>query len=145
MRLHYSGRNSKLKSAIRKANEILENPSFYEKIGSRESFDNTTLSPSEIAVRIEEWEHPVQIRTYWNPFGTANAKTGNSKYFTVNTAKLKRSKKSIVNTLVHEYVHAVDFGEDGKLEFTHVDNDNRHGDEDDTAPWAIGEIAKQMV
>tara|TARA_R110000744_G_C19261841_1_gene551456 strand:+ start:159 stop:593 length:435 start_codon:yes stop_codon:yes gene_type:complete len=144
MRLKYLGKNSKLKDAVNTANQILENPEFYSRIREKVDFDNTILSAIEVAKRIENFNTSVEIKTWWNPFGSANAKTGNSNAISINTAKLKRTKKSIVNTLIHEYIHAVDYGNDGKLEFTHVDNEN-NGEEDNTAPWAIGEIAKNMV
>ena len=145
MKLNYIGRKSKLKEAVNFANEILNNSHFYSAIGNRTRFDNTELSPSVIAERIRDWEKPVHVRTYWRPFGDSNAKTGRSSHISMNTAKLNRSKKYIVNTLIHEYVHAVDFGDDGQLEYTHVDNDNTNGKENNSAPWAIGKIAEQMV
>jgi len=147
MRIVYRKRNKRLQLAVEKTNEILETSTFYEAVINCKTFDNSKLSPKEIGGLIKDYRDKVYIRTYWNPFGRANAKTGNGTKISVNTAKLRRSKKSIVNTLVHEYVHCVDFGTKNKeelLRFTHYDNRN-DGDENNTAPWKIGRIASLLV
>ena len=146
MRLRYLGKHTKLKTAVTKANEVLGNEDFYHRIQQCSKFDNTKLTPTQIAGTIKAFDQHVNIRTWWNPFSSANAKTGNSKTISMNTAKIKKRRKLkyIVNTLVHEYVHAVDFENGRPLDFTHVDNEN-DGEEDNTAPWAIGKIAEDMV
>tara|TARA_R110002096_G_scaffold275915_4_gene469630 strand:+ start:2424 stop:2876 length:453 start_codon:yes stop_codon:yes gene_type:complete len=149
MRLKYFGRNRKLKKAVRIANQIFNDDLLYEKIKEHQQFDNTGLTNAEISNIIYNFSLEVRIKGYWWPFGVANASTGSYSLIKVNTGKLRRTNKSIVNTIAHEYVHSVDFWykksiNSNELLFTHVDNEN-NGEEDNTAPWAIGSIVKDMV
>ena len=45
--------------------------------------------------------------------------------------------------MMHEGTHAVDLL-NGNWDFTHVDNRN-DGEEDNTAPWAIGALAERLA
>ena len=73
-------------------------------------------------------------------------KTGNCSSISINLSKINRKIKvnKIVNTLIHEYVHAVDYGYHS-LDFTYVDNSNSNGEGNNTAPWAIENFAFKMV
>lgn len=144
MKLVFKGRNRKLIAAVRSANEILQMPEFYKQIAAKGKFDNSDIPAAEIAQLIQNFPADVTVLTWWNKLSTANARTNNAKFIEINKAKLRRAKKSIVNTLIHELVHAIDFA-NGGLDFTHVDNSNDNGEEDNTAPWFIGKIAEDLV
>ena len=146
MKLKYKGRNRTLIKTSVIANKILNDTSFYNEISAIPKFDNTSptdLKPSDIANLLKTFPKKVYIKTYIAPFG-ANAKTKRSKYFKINLSRLGRKEFEIVRTMIHEFVHCVDFSLK-EYKFTHNDNHNEHGDEDNTAPWAIGAISEKYA
>jgi hypothetical protein len=146
MKLRYKGRNKNILKALKVANGILNNPEFYRRIDAFGQFDNTEpsdLSAAKISSFIKNHPKKVFVKTYLGKPGT-NAKTGRSTSFKLNRLRLGRPINNIAKTMIHEYVHCVDFALKG-YGFTHVDNDNSDGDEDNTAPWAIAQIAFEMM
>jgi len=134
--------------AVDKANEILNNPVFFEQVEKLAPFDNTKFTPAQIADLLRKSNQEIQIKTYWsfNPFRPStcvNATTVSATLIKVNTRCFSNDLKTAVNTLVHESTHALDFL-DGKWDFTHVDNGN-DGEENNTVPWAIGTLAEKFV
>lgn len=83
----------------------------------------------------------IEVEGYWNPLGIANAKTVAT--IKINTTKLNRSHQSITNTVIHEFVHAVDWRTNKKWGYSHAGNSP--DGQDYTAPWVIGAIAESMV
>ncbi len=148
MKLLFKGDQTNIKLAVDKANEILNNPLFWEEVGKLPKFDNTDLSSLQIADILRKANQEIQIKTYWsfNPFRPrtcVNAKTVSATLIKINTRCFSNDLKTAVNTLVHESTHAGDFL-DGKWDFTHVDNAN-DGEENNTAPWAIGKLAEKFI
>jgi hypothetical protein len=141
VQLKYEGKNKKIKFALAEANRILANTAFYESVKNIEKFDFTTFSGDKIANEMKSINKVIKVEGYWNPFSKANAKT--QDIVQVNTAKLNRSWKSIINTLVHETVHAVDWHTNNNFDYTH--NGQSPDGQDKTAPWVIGQIAEDMV
>lgn len=145
MKLIYQKRNKRIKKAVQSANEVLSNPEFFRSISQLPQMDNTPLSSKEIADLLKNHNQPVYVKRFWRPYSRTNAITAGYKFIKLNSLNLRnRSNKSIVNTIIHEYIHAVDFF-DGSLNFTHHDNSNPHGEEDNTAPWRIGKLAEDFV
>lgn len=140
--------------AVAKANEILANPAFYEAIAQLPQFDNTSLTSVEIADIFRNSTQEIVITTYWHknifrPRICVNATTGSATSIKINRRCFSKDLTRGVNTLIHESVHAADFAYKNarglsKLSFTHVDNRN-DGEEDNTAPWAIGALAEKFV
>jgi hypothetical protein len=148
MKLIFKGSQSNIKVAVDKANEILSNPIFWDQVEKLPQFDNTKLTSAQIADILRKTNQDIQIKTYWsfNPFRPrtcVNATTVSATLIKINTRCFSNDLKTAVNTLVHESTHAADFL-DGKWDFTHVDNANQ-GEENNTAPWAIGELAEKFV
>ncbi|MDG1332462.1 MAG: hypothetical protein P8P74_09035 [Crocinitomicaceae bacterium] len=146
MKLRYKGRNANIKKAMKIANKILNDQEFYKKIDSFGQFDNTEpldLSSVQISSFIKNHSKSVYVKTYIGKPGT-NAKTNRSTNFKLNRINLGRPTNKIVRTMIHEYVHCIDFSL-RDFKFTHVDNDNSTGDENNTAPWAIAQIAFEMI
>lgn len=141
VQLNYTGKNDSIISVVKQANIVLNDLNFYKKIDSIQSFDNSDYSGEKISFEIKNLNQIIQIKSYWNPFGFANAKT--VSVIKLNTAKLKRSQKSILNTLIHETVHAVDWKTNNKWDYTH-DGNSPNG-QNDTAPWVIGKIAADLT
>jgi hypothetical protein len=148
MKLIFKGSQTNIIDAVNKANEILSNNAFWEQVEKLPQFDNTKLTPAQIADILRTSDQEIQIKTYWsfNPFRPrtcVNATTVSATLIKINTRCFSDDLKTAVNTLVHESTHAADFL-DGKWDFTHVDNSN-DGEEDNTAPWAIGQLAEKFV
>lgn len=148
MELFYNGSEKHIENAVNKANDILRNPLFYEEIEKLHRFDNTKLTPKQIAEIMEDSNQQILIKTYWymNPFKPrtcVNATTVNANLIKLNTRCFSSDLKTAVNTLIHECTHAADIL-DNHWDFTHVDNDNS-GEENNTAPWAIGALAEKFV
>ncbi len=148
MKLIFNGTEAHIKLAVDKTNEIFQNPAFFEAIARMPKMDNTDFTSEEIAGILKNSTQQVKIETYWkiNPFKPwtcVNAETSSASLIRINTRCFSSDLKTGVNTLVHESVHAIDLA-DGNLDFNHVDNRN-DGEEDNTAPWAIGELAKGFV
>ena len=141
VQLHYSGSNQKIIAAVAEANRILSNPDFYKRIDTVQRFDNSTYNGLQVSNEIKNLNRTIEVEDYWNPFGIANAKT--VSVIKLNTAKLRRSHKSITNTVIHETVHAVDWWTNEKWDYTH--DGNSPDGQDYTAPWVIGAIGESMV
>jgi hypothetical protein len=140
-RLHYGGANKKLMEAVNKANQILTDSIFYQQITLINHFDNSEYSGSKIAQEIHKLNRTVEVGTYWNFLSKATGKTVSK--IKINTAKLNRPFAEIVNTLIHESIHAVDFLTNEEWDYTH-DGNSADG-QDKTAPWIIGDIAEKIV
>lgn len=144
--LVYNGRNENISEAVKKANEILNNGSFYDEIRKIQKFDNSKLTGQEIGERIEKANQQIKIVRRIKPI--ANASTKRSDKIKISRSKFgkdssgKFNLSTAVNTLIHETVHAVDFLNKGN-EFTH--NGNKPAGQKNTAPWIIGAIAENMV
>jgi len=148
MMLIYYDNNITIKLAVSEANKVLQNPLFFKALEILPKFNNTILTPREIAYIIQNSTTEVRIKTYWSvnplkPWNCVNATTPSFDLIKINTRCFSSYLKTGVNTLIHESVHAADLL-NGKLDFTHVDNRN-DGEEDNTAPWAIGRLAEKFV
>ena len=148
MKLIFHGSEANIKVAVDKANAILNNPAFWDEVEKLPQFDNTALTPFEIAKVLQEANQEIMIVTYWRwnplrPRTCVNATTVSATKIKINTRCFSHDLKTAVNTLVHEATHAGDFL-NGQWDFTHVDNGN-DGEEDNTAPWAIGALAEKFV
>ena len=144
MQLSYSGSKNHIHNAVAKANEILSNPMFDQQIAQHPQMDNTTWTSAQIADYLRNASQKITVDTDWKPrfLSKANVTTGGPNLTKLNTARFSRNVKYGVRTLIHECVHAADYL-DGKLDFTHFDNDP--DGEDNTAPWVIGAIAFSIV
>jgi hypothetical protein len=144
--LNYTGNNDYYKKVINKANAILNSGEFYTRIANRNQFDSTKLSPIEIANLMKDCNNTIQVDTYWyiNPFKPRNcvyANTKSNRLISINRRCFSDNIDEAVNTLIHEVVHTIDYN-NGTLEFTHS---YKPTGQENTAPWAIGQIAQDLV
>lgn len=141
MKLVYQGKNKAIKKAVKKANEILQSPSFYEKVMSLPQMSNTSLTSAEIATILHENNQQVVIESYWNPFSAAT-KISKPCFFKVNTYNLSLITAFAVNTLINEAILAVASKCDGlcfeKTNYEEMESPN-------VFPWRIGEIAEILT
>ena len=146
IQLHYSGTNQKIIKAISEANKILSNEEFYKRIESIQKFDNTSYTGQQIVKEMKAIK-TIEVTEYYKKHTKTNAKTQTE--ICMNTAKLDRysdelkNLASLVNTLIHESVHAVDWLTNKHWDYTHK------GQKEEippiSAPYIIGAIAESMV
>lgn len=136
--LLYTGRNTSIRQAVEKANEILASDAFYEMIAALPQLTNTDLSSREVATILRETERNITVATFWSPFSPATKMT-HEQQFRVNTKKISPVTAFAVNTLVNETIQTVSFWS-GTLDFQTVDSESE--EHDNCLPWRIGELAE---
>lgn len=143
MNITYVGDLSQVKLAVQDANEVLFTDTFYSQIRILSKFNCTQHTPSEIADIIKTSSLKVEVKTYRPKWAYSKVagffirKFPNTLF--LNNRKLYRDTTSITNTIIHEYVHAVDFNQHGEFRFTHDCTLNN------TAPYVLGQIAELIV
>lgn len=149
MKIIYYGKKQKILDAVDYINDLFEEQEFWKAISEKESFDYSSYSPTQIADFMKDKEKVVEVKLYrprWPRHRKTNAYT-DPNYPNVlfyNSKKLWRSVGNIVNTIVHEYVHSVDFTEDNN---EHVDYG--HGSQSSSGKWSsapywIGDLAENF-
>jgi hypothetical protein len=144
MKVIYNGTHDKVITCTEFINDLFNTDILYNSIIKKDSFTHTEYKPKDIASIMKKDDTEIQIKLYKskNPFTNSNAYV-NRKYpntLFLNTRKLWRDKKEIVNTIVHECVHVIDYSENGKIDFGH--GDNYPNGKEDSAPYWIGNEAK---
>lgn len=145
MRIIYRGDLSQVHLAVEDANDILNSNSFYEAISQYRNFNCTKMSPSQIAEIIKDSTLEVEAEDYrprWpysKVLGYFTKKKPNNIF--LNRRKLYRNTESISNTIIHEYVHAVD----NDFDDTIIDFGHNCGTFKSTAPYVIGKIAEAII
>lgn len=138
VRLVYPGTVRKAKEAVKKANEILGNPEFYDQIRGYRTFDTTDLSPEVIAGMMEDGDHRITVDLSVLILNT-KAASSSPERITLSYWNFSTHLPSAVNTLIHETVNAMDrFRNQAK-------NKPLENRPQPTAPWVIGAIAEIMV
>ena len=145
MKINYKGNFEQVKLAVEDANEILYSSNIYDLIKQFEEFNCAKKTPAEIAEILRDTDLEVEVGIY-KPRWVYSKVMG---YFVrnrpnnifLNSRKLYRDTNSITNTIVHEYVHAVDNRNNNDLiEFGH-----NCGTYTNTAPYVIGNIAEIII
>lgn len=149
MKITYAGKKQKLEDAINYIDDLFDDQDFWQAISDKESFDHSSHSPSQIATYMRDKVESVEVKLYrpsWPRHRKTNAYTDkrypNTLFY--NSKKLWRSVGSIVNTIVHEYVHSVDFTEDGNTHTDYGHGSQSSAGKSDTAPYWIGNLAQQF-
>lgn len=146
MQVVYDGKNEKVKECVEFINDLFDSDFFYKSVADKDSFTHTDYEPSIVAALMKEDGNQTIVKLYksFNPWTKANAyvspKYRNTLF--LNTRKLWRNNEDIINTIVHECVHVVDFSENGKTDFGH--GDNYSNGKENSAPYWIGEFAKKI-
>lgn len=147
-RISYNGTIQIITDAIQDAVFILENETFHEALIAKTSFENSNASGKIISGLIKDSNIQAIVETYKPfpipPWSRANAYTKPSepnKIF-LNRRKLNRSIESIAATIVHEYVHLIDYA-NSDYEFGHGDNSSVN--KENTAPYWIDILAYEIL
>ncbi|MFE8598935.1 hypothetical protein [Archangium violaceum] len=133
--------------AVAFANKLSFMEGFWQEIAEAEQFAYTTVTPAAIAERMRACTDVVNIlHVKKRPITTAVTDPGMPFTIYVNTRRFhNRRVRDKVNTLVHEFVHNVDFFRDGaqskRWNYTHWVEDHR--DRPKTAPYWIGNLAER--
>ncbi len=135
--LHYSGSQTALIKAVKKANEILAADAFYERIAALPQAKGINLPSDEIASILKNTDQKIQISVYWNPFGKPSKKA-NKNMLKVNSSRLSKVTAFAVHTLIHETILSLGFL-NNKSSFVERE---RTSNVSETLPWKIGEIAE---
>lgn len=145
MKVEFDGNWQIVTDATMHANQLLANPTFYARIREHPQFDYTNVSPRDVADLMEQAAITLHVRLYkslnrWSPvLGREDPRFPDDVF--LNTRKLDRSMASIVGTILHEAVHAVDAR--SPLDFGHGGNSS--DGKDNSAPYWIGNLAISMV
>lgn len=139
-------RNTKLKAAIESANTLLTIDQFYDDIRGK-TFDKATCSGDRIAVRLKEFHKSntfkiVEYRSFFPSAVNAYVNNNDPKTIHINTRNLGRSLASIIATVIHELVHAVDIFD---LIHSYGHGDNSSAGKNNCAPNWIGNRSKSYV
>lgn len=140
VRLIYLGRIKKIRMAVRKANEILNDPEFYNLIRDYKKFGED-LPPEVIAQLMEENNHEIVVRvSFLMPIRVASTRSAST--IRLSYWNMSNDLPVAVNTIIHETVKAMDYLHSA----LHNKRDMMiHNHEGQTAPWVIGAIAEIMV
>ncbi len=146
MSVIYTGNKQKIIDAVDYVNDLFEDESFWLEISKKDLFDNASHSPSEIANLMKGKTDNVEVKLYrpqWPRDRNTNAYTS-VRYPNVlfmNSKKLWRNIGSMVNTIVHEYVHSVDLTDgDPSIDYGHGSQSSVG--KKNTAPYWIGNLAE---
>lgn len=141
IKLFYKGKNYAIINAVKKANEILQNPAFYERVASLPQMLNTEISSREIAMILKESNQEIQIESFWNPF-SKTTQNKQSYLFRVNTYNLSCITAFAVNTIINETILSVAL-KHKELNFEATNFDEM--EHPNVFPWRIGEIAEILT
>jgi hypothetical protein len=144
IKVEFDGNWQIVVDATMHANQLLGDPTFYARIREHLQFDYTNVSPRDIANLMEQAALTLRVRLY-KSFPLSPVLGYEDRRFPddvfLNTRKLDRSMASIVGTILHEAVHAVDAR--SPLDFGHGRNSS--AGKDNSAPYWIGNLAISMV
>ncbi len=145
MKINYKGNYEQVKLAVEDANEVLYSNEFYELIRQHTNFNCSKKTPQEIADIIQNTSLEVEVKLYKPRWRFSKVlgyfvKSKPNNLF-LNSRKLYRDTSSISNTIVHEYVHAVDNNFDNTI----IDFGHNCGTLKNTAPYVIGNIAEIII
>jgi hypothetical protein len=140
----YNGSLNSVKEAVTAANQLLNNSQFYDDIRIHPSFDYTDVSPSIIADLIQNSNVAMRVIMYRarsrRVYGYDDYR--NPDIIHINIRRNAWSNGSLVNTMIHETVHAVD-NYNSQYGFGHgVNSSNNKGN---SAPYWIGNLAEKII
>jgi hypothetical protein len=141
--IHYKGNLEKIRTAVSCANSIFQDPLFYQTIRGSEGFDMADISTAQIADLIYTSELSMRVVMYIaSPRVHGYDDSHNPDLIHINVFRGDWTISSIVNTIVHQTVHAVNSEHPG-FKFVHGDR-NGMGKEN-TAPYWIASCAEEMI
>lgn len=149
MKINYSENNELIRKAVEKANFVLENQNFHQELlSAQNNFDHSNVNGEVISdlIKATKIEATVEIYTSKWPWSRVNGYTvddGKNKIF-LNNRKLNGAldELDLAATLVHEFIHLVDFENDNFF-FGHEGNTSNG--KDNTAPYWIDSLTEKIL
>jgi hypothetical protein len=141
IKLIYQGNNFTIAKTITKANEILQNPTFYDKVASLPQMSNTDLSSQEIAAILRENNQEIAVQSFWNPF-SKSTKILQPCLFKVNSYNLSGTTSFAVNTIINQTLLSLAPKCDALL---FEEMDFYEEEYDNVFPCRIGEVAEILI
>jgi hypothetical protein len=135
--------------AVGFANQLLNDPMFYSNIAAKGHFDLSTasaavvaevLQSSNLVFAVELFYPNLLTFKYRKTLAYTDSRFPNRLF--LNFKKLNRTAESIVATIIHESVHAVD---DATQMYTFGHGNNSAVGKENTAPYWIGNLAHSML
>lgn len=151
MKTIYTGKNEKIRAAVAYINnDLAHNQEFWNDIRAHEGFDHAERTPAEIVQSMQEKEKPSEVKVYTpsrfsrvvNRSTIAYVSPSRPHTLYYNSYKLFRNIEKIVNTIVHEYVHSVDWSEEHSRSIDYGHAGNSSAGKQNTAPYWIGKLAE---
>ena len=141
--------SEKLMEAVQNANKVLDNLDFYKRISVIKTFDYSEITGDILSAIIKnsKIEAEVIIKKPLNPFSSATAftkpKLPNSIFIYSSYLKSRNSSVTdIVATLVHEYIHLIDYNE---LDYDFGHGSNRREGKENSVPYLIESIVRDLI
>ena len=149
MKIVYIGKKQKILDAVNYVNDLFDEDEFWKAIEDKENFDYSVYSAKEIAGFMRGKEKAVEVKLYrpsWPRHRKTNAYTDPNypNILFYNSKKLWRGIGNIVNTIVHEYVHSVDFTEDNSSRVDYGHGSQSSSGKGNAAPYWIGNLAEKF-
>ena len=137
----YNGSINDLKTATQKANNLFNDPQFLQEIVNKGRFDKATIDAGQIVDCIKKSKMQARVVTYRSPRRSVYGydDPNNPDLLHINLWRNEWNIGSLVNTIVHEAIHAVN-SEFPKYSFGHGDNSSVG--KGNTAPYWIGALAE---
>jgi hypothetical protein len=145
MRINYKGNYSQIITAVEDANDVLNSEDFYQLISNHGDFNCSDLSSKDISDIIKNSPLEIEVKIYKPRWSYSKVlgyfiKSKPNNVF-LNSRKIYRNTDSITNTIIHEYVHAVDNNHNtNAIEFGHTCESFAN-----TAPYIIGSYAELLI
>jgi hypothetical protein len=139
----YKGNLEKIKTAVACANSLLKDPKFYQNIREHNAFDMADVSPLRVAELIREAEIPMRIVMYIaSPRVHGYDDIFNPDLIHINVFRSDWTISGIVNTIIHQVVHAVN---DAFPQYSFGHGDRNSPGKENTAPYWIASCAEGML
>lgn len=142
-----------INDAVKFCNELAANQSFWDTIAEKDKFDySEEYLPKDIAEAMRSYMDPVEVVLYQKPWWlpwwhrNTNAYTDpkSKDVIFINSRRMNRSLASICNTIVHEFVHVIDFCHDGDHGVNYGHGSQGSSGKKNTAPYWIGQQAEDI-
>lgn len=149
MKTAYAGSESRIIDACAYVDTLASNSHFWDAIRTHPKFDFTDLTPTEIERRLREANATITVKLWKPHFGrySRTVAVTDSRYprtVFYNQNKLNRGVANIVNTIVHEYVHNVDYFDDGNMQIEYGHGSQSAVGKSNSAPYWIGDLAERI-
>lgn len=139
----YRGKIRKVCEAVACANALLRDDSFYEAISAKVIFDMADIPAAKIAALIRDTDLEMRLITYiGSPRVHGYDDRDNPDLIHVNIFRADWTLSGIVNTIMHQMVHAVN---DLHRQYNFSHGDRTVEGKQNTAPFWIGNYAEETI